>query len=164
MGETRIEFPLSYKGGTGMKNKGFSLVELIIVIAIMTILAGALAPALIKYINKSRLSVDIDTGSEIARTIMVAVTNDNAFNAAKDHNKPINVNDMDDPDFKKEVFQSLGKSSFKGNSKKDAQGNSLDQNFYYTLDYNRNKVQVYYGGTDADHMVYPTLGSKLNLD
>ena len=33
-------------------NKGFSLVELIIVIAIMAILAGALAPALIKYIAK----------------------------------------------------------------------------------------------------------------
>lgn len=33
---------------------GFSLVELIIVIAIMAVLAGALAPMLIKYIQKSR--------------------------------------------------------------------------------------------------------------
>ena len=32
-------------------NKGFSLVELIIVIAIMAILAGAIAPALIRYID-----------------------------------------------------------------------------------------------------------------
>ena len=40
-------------------NKGFSMVELIIVIAIMAILAGALAPALIKYINKSRISTDV---------------------------------------------------------------------------------------------------------
>lgn len=36
------------------KNYGFSLVELIIVIAIMAILAGAVAPAIIRYIDKTR--------------------------------------------------------------------------------------------------------------
>ena len=35
-------------------NKGFSLVELIIVIAIMAILVGVIAPQLILYIEKSR--------------------------------------------------------------------------------------------------------------
>lgn len=38
-----------------MEDKGFTLVELIIVIAIMAILAGAIAPAVIRYIDKARL-------------------------------------------------------------------------------------------------------------
>lgn len=61
-----------------MKNKGFSMVELIIVIAIMAVLAGFLAPMLVKYINKSRLSVDIDTGNAIAKAIMIAIADQDA--------------------------------------------------------------------------------------
>ena len=48
-----------------MKNKGFSLVELIIVIAIMAILAAAIAPALIRYIDKSRRSDDVAAAETI---------------------------------------------------------------------------------------------------
>lgn len=37
-----------------LTNKGFSLVELIIVIAIMAVLVGVLAPQYVKYLNKSK--------------------------------------------------------------------------------------------------------------
>lgn len=50
-------------------NKGFSLVELIIVIAIMAVLVGVLAPQFIKYVESSRQSTDIDTVAEFKSAI-----------------------------------------------------------------------------------------------
>lgn len=47
-------------------NKGFSLVELIIVIAIMAILAMTIAPATIRYIDKSRKADDLQLVGNIA--------------------------------------------------------------------------------------------------
>ena len=60
-------------------NKGFSLVEFIIVIAIMAILAGALAPALIKYINKSRRSADISNADTIRTACQTAMSDEDAM-------------------------------------------------------------------------------------
>ena len=54
------------------RNNGFSLVELIIVIAIMAILAAAIAPALIKYIAKSRRASDVETADVILDAVGAA--------------------------------------------------------------------------------------------
>ena len=47
-----------------MNNKGFSLVELIIVIAIMAILIVVLAPQYLKYVERSRNSTDLQSVTE----------------------------------------------------------------------------------------------------
>jgi len=62
-------------------NKGFSLVELIIVIAIMAILAGAIAPALIRYIDKSRKSNDVSSAKTIKTSIETAMAKEKAYEA-----------------------------------------------------------------------------------
>lgn len=60
-------------------NKGFSLVELIIVIAIMAILAGAIAPALIRYIDKSRKSNDVSSCKTIKTAVETALGNEDIY-------------------------------------------------------------------------------------
>ena len=64
------------------KNKGFSLVELIIVIAIMAILAAAIAPALIRYIDKSRRADDVTAAGTIATAVQSALANEDAYDQA----------------------------------------------------------------------------------
>lgn len=59
-----------------MNNKGFSLVELIIVIAIMAILIAVLAPQFLRYVEKSRLQSDNSALGEVANAVKVAVAND----------------------------------------------------------------------------------------
>lgn len=46
-------------------NGGFSLVELVVVIAIMAILVGVLAPAYLRYVEKSRKQKDETAADEI---------------------------------------------------------------------------------------------------
>lgn len=61
-----------------LNKKGFSLVELIIVIAIMAVLIGVLAPTYIGQVAKSKISTDIQNAQEVATAIAVEIASHDA--------------------------------------------------------------------------------------
>lgn len=54
------------------QNQGISLIELVIVIAIMAIIVGIIAPNFTKYVEKSKKSKDVYTADQIARAVNIA--------------------------------------------------------------------------------------------
>lgn len=55
-------------------NKGFSLVELIVVIAIMIVLVAVLAPVFTKYVEQSRRATDVQNANTIAEAVLTDAT------------------------------------------------------------------------------------------
>lgn len=93
-----------------LTNKGFSLVELIIVIAIMAVLVGVLAPQYIKYVEKSRVSADAQQVEEftgamtvLASDVDVTLDSNKTYTVTSDTTGKITIsNDL------KTIFDSLG--------------------------------------------------------
>ena len=54
------------------KKKGFTLVELVIVVAILAILVGILAPAYSKYVERSAESTDLENVRTAYGEVMIA--------------------------------------------------------------------------------------------
>ena len=69
---------------TNFKNatKGFSLVELIVVIAIMAVMAAVLAPALLGYVERSRAQKDDSAMGEVTNAIQLSLADMDVYDEA----------------------------------------------------------------------------------
>lgn len=88
------------------EREGFSLVELIIVIAIMAILIGIIALAVLPYLERSRVSKDKQTVDTVYGAFQTALAEEEVVNEAK--TKPINGNLDNNPKAAAQIKNNLG--------------------------------------------------------
>ncbi len=126
-------------------NKGFSLVELIIVIAIMAILAAAIAPALIRYIDKSRRADDVTAAGTVLTGVQTALADEDCYSevagksgiivSVKAGNKTTTTVTAAGPNLKSEMESTLASGCPIKYTKKDAK--------YYNVAINGEVLTVY---------------------
>lgn len=70
---------------------GFSLVELIVVIAIMAVMAAVLAPALLGYVEKSRMQKDDSAMDEVVNAVQLSLADQSIYDEVLEHSVWDNV-------------------------------------------------------------------------
>ncbi len=127
-----------------LTNKGFSLVELIIVIAIMAVLVGVLAPQYIKYLDKSKISADKQLADNLRQAITTTMLDPEITTptlSSTDANIP-NTGEPAMDAFWTEVYSIVG----------TADGDALED----ALKYEKGAAIQYKVGTDKDVTVTVT--------
>lgn len=135
-------------------------------LAIYAVLMAALAPSIVKYNVKSRLSTAVSDGQTIASAFNATLASEKAYKAACDNYSfgyIGSLNDLlsDTNVFSKELRETIGKDHIEGVATRDLYGNSLDKNYYIYLDPYSNDLTIWYGGWDDSQIVYPYVGDAM---
>lgn len=124
-----------------MNNKGFSLIELIIVIAIMAVLVAIIAPNLTKYLGKSKSQTDKTNIDEIKKQFKNAISDaatDEITNVAGTYT--VSGNSVTT------TATSTGATKFAGYVSKAL---DADTNTKSKVDSDKDKIQVVVSGDDS---------------
>ncbi len=130
-------------------NSGFSLVELIVVIAIMVVLVAVLAPLFTRYIESSRRSTDVQNATAIGEAVLADVADEKI------------VKPSDATTITKEIAATADLPSSIGKVPK-TEGDKVakDATFTYIYDFNANTCKVYVTGDTNTHDLTTTEGAE----
>ena len=152
---------------TTNKNKGFSLVELIVVIAIMAVMVAVLAPSLLQYVERSRAQKDDSAMGEVANAIMLGLSDQKIYDEVLYSTAKGNVSCYVDSDSEAAIDDSL-KEVTKAAS--DASNSKSDEQYMFTddarladeVEYKFGEGIINKGLTDAD--LCATNGKRVTVD
>lgn len=131
-------------------NRGFSLVELIIVVAIMAVLMIVLAPAMLRYVEKTRVTKDESAVAEVLKVTELALSDDKLYTEAGGGDITVTVKDDT------EISVACGTGAdpgAAGNLKADIQAAVGDKIRFSSATY-RGKTFTLYFEYDEDRQTY----------
>ena len=95
---------------------GFSLVELIVVIAIMAVIAAVLIPSLLMHVEESRAEKDIKTTDEVVTAVELALADQDVYDELVEHSVFDNVSCYVDKDSESGYEKTVIKETYNGHA------------------------------------------------
>jgi len=142
------------------KKKGFTLIELIVVMAIIAVLAAIAVPQLMKSVKKSKITADVATAKAIANSLQQYISEGNLIETSdkveiKNDGTNVTVDVKNTTDTKDDIDL----SNYIDNAKTTVVSKvDSSYKFFYSYDKNTNEIKIY-AGKDKDNAkeIYPTL-------
>lgn len=146
-------------------NKGFSLVELVVTIAIMAVMLGVLAPALLQYTEKSRAAKDTSAMGEVVNSVQLAMSNQGCYDEVVKYSTKNQVSCYIDKAKENEYTKTITKEGDDKSATQytfDDDTRLLDETRYYLAGNMRGVTITFYPSTVGNNLCYDLENGCIN--